>query len=516
MEPASTYDALPYEAQPFAQSHPDRLATIATLFGMRPAPVRACRVLELGCAAGANLVPMAEQLPGSEFVGIDLSARQIADGRALVETLGLRNIDLRHQSLVDFDPANGAFDYIICHGVYSWVPDTVRDAILALCARHLAAHGVAFVSYNTYPGWRSLGALRDMLLYHAREFAGPAAQVGQARALAEFLGAAVPADSGAYGMTLRDELHKLRSCGDSALFHEFLEDANQPVYFHEFVAHSGRHALQYLAESDVSTMLATNLPKPVAETLARMSTDLVRTEQYMDFVRNRAFRQTLLCRGDVALERILSPDRMASLYVASPAVPAPVSSGKGPATTFRVPDGPTFTPGQPLVTAAFRLLAERWRQAVPFDDLCAAACHRAGVPNDASARQLIAADVLVGYTVDAVELRTIAADFVTIPTAKPRASRVARLQAGKGERVTNQRHEVVILDDLSLRLLSLLDGERDREALLGALVDLAVQGTLVVEQGGTPVSDRGRLRGLLGPAFEHALANLARCALLVA
>jgi cyclopropane fatty-acyl-phospholipid synthase-like methyltransferase len=506
----SAYDALPYDAQPFPQSHPDRLAAIASVFGMRPAPVRRCRVLELGCAAGGNLIPMAEQLPDSVFLGIDLSARQIEDARATVAELGLGNVELRHQSILDFEADAGVFDYIVCHGVYSWVPDAVQEATLALCARHLAPHGVAFVSYNTYPGWRSRGAVRDMILYHARAFAGPAAQVAQARALLDFLSGAVPAETGAYGRTLQDERARLASCVDSHVFHEYLEEANEPVYFHEFMARAGRHGLQYVGESDVSTMFTTNFPGPIAETLGRIAPDLVRAEQYMDFLRNRAFRQTLLCRADVPLQRVLSPERVTALHVASPAVPL------GSGTAFRVPDGPTFTPGHPVVAAAFHHLAGIWRQSVSFDDLHAAACRRAGVAPAARTREILAADLLVGFTANAVELRTQPAEFVTLPTAKPAASGLARAQARGGGKVTNRRHEAVELDDLARRLLSLLDGERDRDGLVEALVEMGAGGALAVAQDGTPVSGGTALRRILGPAFDQAIATLARCALLVA
>jgi hypothetical protein len=335
-------------------------------------------------------------------------------------------------------------------------------------------------------------------------------QVAQARAFGEFLSAAVPAETGAYGMTLRDEVTRLRPYADSHLFHEYLEDVNHPVYFHEFAERAARHGLQYLGESDVSTMLPGNLPAPIAATLARIATDIVRTEQYMDFVRNRAFRQTLLCRSDVPLQRVLSPERVTALHVASPAIP--LASG----TTFQVPDGPTFTPGHPLVTAAFHHLAGVWRQSVPFDELHAAACRRAGVGADARTREILAADLLVGFTANAVELRSHPAEFVTRPTAKPKASRLAREQARHGVKVTNRRHEVVRLDGLAVRLLSLLDGERDRDALVETLVGMAAGGTLAVERGGAPLSDAGTLRMLLAPAFDQAVGTLARCALLVA
>jgi methyltransferase-like protein/2-polyprenyl-3-methyl-5-hydroxy-6-metoxy-1,4-benzoquinol methylase len=511
---ATAYDELPYDARPFPQSHPDRLATIATLFGMTPTPIGACRVLELGCAAGGNLIPMAEQLPTSEFLGVDLSARQILDGNEVIETLRLRNVQLRQQDLMEFDPACGAFDYIVCHGVYSWVPPAVQEKILEICARHLTPQGVAFISYNTYPGWRFRGAIRDMMIYHARDRGAAKAQVEQARALVDFLGHAVPANASAYGAVLHDEMRSVRAYTDSQLFHEYLEEANAPVYFHEFATHAMRHGLQYLGESEVSTMLTSHFPAPIADTLNRLATDVIRGEQYMDFLRNRTFRQTLLCRGEIALQRSLAPDRIAGLHVASAAKPGP--SGSDRANTFEVPDGPTFTPGHPLVTAAFHHLAEIWRQCVSFDDLYAAACQRARWAGGEQGRQVLASDLLVGFMANAVELRTHPAEFVTVPTAKPVASGLARHQAGRAEAVTNRRHEAVILDDLASRVLSLLDGERDRSALVETLIAMGAGGTLRVEQGGAPLKNPEVLRNVLRPAVDQALATLAHCALLLA
>src|SRR5262249_40891875 len=164
--PASnSYDAVPYNSYPFPRTHPGHLAAVASLFGMKPAPIGRCRVLELGCAGGVNLIPMALTLPASRFIGVDLSARQIADGQKLAAELALDNLHLRHLNILDVDQSLGQFDYIVCHGVYSWAPGPVRDKILEVCARNLAPQGVAFVSYNTYPGWHMNGMIRDMLCF---------------------------------------------------------------------------------------------------------------------------------------------------------------------------------------------------------------------------------------------------------------------------------------------------------------------------------------------------------------
>ena len=160
------YDEYLYDDYPFAETHPDWLSTLGVLFGLTPAPVTTCRVLELGCGLGGNLVGMGVALPHSEFVGIDLSANQIAHGRATVEAIGLHNVHLHAMNVCDVDESLGAFDYIICHGVYSWVPPDAQAAILRICRRQLAPHGIAYISYNVRPGWNLRSSLRDMLHRH--------------------------------------------------------------------------------------------------------------------------------------------------------------------------------------------------------------------------------------------------------------------------------------------------------------------------------------------------------------
>ena len=316
----TSYDVIPYESAAFPQTHPDRLATLARLFGVEAPAVDQCRVLELGAARGDNIIPMAYSLPESQFIGVDLSTRQVAEGNANIEAHGLSNVELRYLSIADIGEDFGLFDYIICHGVYSWVPDAVRDRILAVCRSHLVPNGVAYISYNTYPGWHMRGLIREMMRYHASQFEGPQLQIQQARALLDFLAQSVPPQN-AYGMLLTGELEGLRRQADSYLFHEHLEEVNSPVYFYQFAQQAAAHGLQFLAEADFSTMLASNFPPQVRETLKRIAPDLVRMEQYMDFVRNRTFRQTLLVHGEQVLNRNLSHEHVRRFYIASAAKP---------------------------------------------------------------------------------------------------------------------------------------------------------------------------------------------------
>ena len=114
---------------------------------------------------------LASRFPyGEEITEAKLAA--VAAGERHLRALGFANVRLRHGDILDLDPDSdpdlGEFDYIIAHGVYSWVPDPVRRHLLRLCRSLLAPHGVAYVSYNTLPGWRMRGMLRDLLRYAAR------------------------------------------------------------------------------------------------------------------------------------------------------------------------------------------------------------------------------------------------------------------------------------------------------------------------------------------------------------
>src|SRR5579862_8159289 len=139
--PVFEYDKFAYPASVYPQTHVERLAAVAALFGLQPAPVRRARVLELGCGDGTNLITMACTLPDSEFLGVDLAIEPIRLGHETIAALGLKNVSLLQMDVLKTPADIGMFDYIIAHGLYSWVPEVVREKILALCRDHLADNG---------------------------------------------------------------------------------------------------------------------------------------------------------------------------------------------------------------------------------------------------------------------------------------------------------------------------------------------------------------------------------------
>ena len=205
----TSYDVIAYPSYTHAQTHPDRLAVTGALFGLKPTAVTRCRVLELGCGNGSNLVPVAFGLPESEFVGIDLAAKPIDQGQQMIAALGLKNVRLLQGSVTEFDDRRGKFDYIIAHGLFSWVPADVRDHIFKLCRQCLSPQGIAFISYNALPGAHLRTMIREMMLFHVRDLPDPAEQVRQAQALAQFLAAAQDTTD-EYRLWMKAELETIR------------------------------------------------------------------------------------------------------------------------------------------------------------------------------------------------------------------------------------------------------------------------------------------------------------------
>lgn len=499
LEPTS-YDTVPYRSLAFPQTHPDRLATIALMFGLSPADVTRCRVLELGCASGGNLIPMAFNLPGSTFVGIDLSGRQVHEAQESVQALGLKNITLTQTSILDIGREWGEFDYIICHGVFSWVDTQVQDKILQIAAQHLSANGIAYVSYNTYPGWHMREMVRHMMRYHAGRFDTPAEQIEQARALLAFL-ASVSSESEPYGQLLNREVTRIGQAPDSYLYHEHLEQTNTPIYFHQFIDRAERVDLQYLSEADVSDMLASLFPPPVAETLERISPDILHLEQYMDFVRNRQFRQTLLCRKRARPKRALTPSFMHGLMISSRATTDTPTPDLKPGATA------TFWNGKqradvtlPASKAALAMLTELWPRAIAVDDLCRMAVERAAPFIETTAeeaRRTTLADLFGGVMYGMLRLHTQAPACANALSETPRAHPVAVHQAASTNVVVNAHHEMFQLEPLGVAVLKLADGKRRKAEIFDALSPA---------MGGAPVT---------GVRVDRTLASLARCALLV-
>jgi len=520
----TAYDEIPYQSNPFRQTRPERLAAVAKLFGLDAPPVAGCRVLELGCSTGGNLIAMAQDFPGARFVGVDASARQIADGWKIIDTLGLKNIQLRHLDILDIGDDLGEFDYIVSHGVFSWVPARVQNKMLAVCQRHLSANGVAYLSYNTLPGWHIRGIVRDMMFYRGMQFADPATQLARAKSLVEFVAQASRGDDSPYKRLLQSELKHIGQMEDYYLHHEHLEENNQPLYFHEFAKKLAVNGLQYLGDADFSTMVSTNFSAEVAKTLHELGAhDIVQMEQYMDFVRCRYFRKSLVCHSGVRLNRTLTPKVVRGLLLASNAAPpaGELALDASQTVAFQTPGGQKISCRAPITKLALRILLREWPMPVAFEELLARSrseAAAAGQPAEAAnSEEFLAGEMLTGMAAGVVEWCLTPIPFTTAVGSAPATTAFARLQASQGYKVTNLRAESITLDEIHRQTLKQLDGSRNLAQLADALLAEVKQGTLVLQRDSDKslVTDEKEMRQLLGPALEKVLANLAKKALLL-
>jgi SAM-dependent methyltransferase len=476
---ADPYEEVLYPGFPFMQTHPDRLFLVGVLHGLDPAPPESCRVLEIGCGDGINLVGMAASLPGMTALGIDRAGGPLERGRRYASALGL-NVELRALDLLQADERLGHFDYVIAHGVYAWVPEPVREALLAVAGRALAPQGIAFVSYNALPGGHVRRAMRDMLRFHARDAAAPAERVTRAREITAFA-RRWDGRSDGYGQALLHELGRMDQLSDHSLVHDDLGEVWEPVTLAGFAERAGAHGMRYFADAELDEMRFDRYPAGVDDGLLELAPDdLVAREQYGDFISGRAFRQSLLCRADAPPSVGPVPDGLARLHVSSSHAPDPLPAG-GYASTL--------------------------------DRACAALAGRRGATlrelaqETGSGEEELAPALLSGFRRGLVQLRARPPRWATELPARPRTWTLARLMAAEGSGVmTSLDHDAVRSSDpFFLRAVSLLDGTRDFAGLLEALL-ASVGREIVVEVEGKPIEDVEPLR----EPFTERLAEVLR------
>lgn len=466
MDEKTAYDKVPYQTSSFPETHPDHLATLAKLFGVNPTDIRKARVLELGCARGENLIPLALALPESHFIGIDLSSAQIADGNSTVTALGLKNIELKHMNILDIGPNFGTFDYIITHGIFSWVPKAVQEKILEVSCVNLAPNGIAYLSYNTYPGWHMRGVIRDIMLYHAKQFSNPNQYVAQGRAFLKFAAESLKNYTTPYSQMIQHELSLVNEKPDWYLFHDHLEEVNEPVYFHQLAESALKFGLQYLSDTPFSSMLLDGYPKEVKEVLQRIAPDLIRMEQYKDFLLNRHFRRSLFCRKELVLARNVNSEIIKDLYIGGRIDFGNAVINDGSEVECQALSGKRVRVQYAPFKLALKEISAEWPRWLSFQELVN---RITPLVSERDFESRLATNLLSAYAQEVVELHSYPAPFTSHPNAHPCVSPLVRLQAERGNIVTNLRHESVCLDQELRELVSKVDGTKEAIELLSEL-----------------------------------------------
>ena len=457
------YDAVAYPGLAFPHTHPDRLAAMAILHGLTPPAVEHCRVLEVACNEGANLIPMAYAIPGAEFVGFDLAGQSIERGQDRIRELGLHNIRIFQSDLLDVGAELGRFDYIIANGLYAWVPEPVRDRLLALCGELLTPNGIAFVSYNALPGCYLRTMIREMMLTKVGDIEDPAERVSGALQFLRFLSGTRP-EGDAFRMLLEEQLERMEKREPPVTYHDELGDCYHPVHFVEFVKQAQKYGLQYLSEAELPPPPDPCYRADLRSVLeSEAPGEILKQEQMLDFVRMRMYRETLLCRQDRVLRRDFPAEHFRRLFLASQ-VTSKLDEETGK-MVFTLPGGIKMETNHPGAIALLKELEAAWPRARSVAEI-EPRLAEAGLPLDEDGATLLMRLAVAKM----IELHGWQAPVAECIAERPRASVISREEAQTRSKATTLLHSTISLDDPLVRsFLKLLDGTRDRGQLLDAL-----------------------------------------------
>jgi SAM-dependent methyltransferase len=501
--PGDAYDRLPYTDHAYAESHPDRLAVVAHLSGWDPPGVATARILELGCGRGGNLLPMASALPGAVLVGIDLSRRQIEEAQAIAAAAALGNVrfvaatfeDLSCDApggsvettdgsppvtLASLGDRAGTYDYVIAHGVASWVPPASRHALLRAMRASLAPGGIAYVSFNVLPGWYERMAAREWL----RENAGTQKEGDaheDARASLAWLRDQVSPEQADYRRGLGAVVRRLGETDRAYAAHEYLSDEHHPQWVSALLREAAEAGLAYLGDAVPSETALELLPDEVRVRARAMGAPAA--QPLVDFVRNTAFRRALFVRADTAaalpfqapLE--LKVDALEGLRIASRLRPHRPHGALAPGASSPAASSERFDAADVSVQiddATTRRALHELARVAPRS-LGMAEITRLVEARDPAAlrRELFDLWLATG----ALALHAHEPTLAIVTGERPLACPVARWHAAHGGAITNHWHEEVRLEEAPLRrVLALLDGTRtagELAAAAGGSADMA-------------------------------------------
>ena len=313
-----SYDSFLYVSKPFSSTNINNLQAKAKLYGLNPAPLKDARILELGASCGGNLIPQALYYPEATFTGIDLSGVQVQHGNEIIKSIGLTNVTLLEKDILDIDESFGTFDYIIVHGIWSWVPDVVKDKILSICNKNLSDNGIAYVSYNTYPGWKRLEQLRDIMLYSEKRAKDQnlLERTLYTKNVLKMVADTMNSDerSRTQSNYKISNIHRVLNSSDYYVAHEYLETFNDPVYVSEFIERAQQQGCAYIGDEVPQRSFISWLSEDVADNIRALSNgNYIDKEQFYDYVYDTQFRMSLLTKQ--ANESVINHDETVTMDI---------------------------------------------------------------------------------------------------------------------------------------------------------------------------------------------------------
>jgi len=484
----TAYDKIPYTATSFPQLNPAQLGAIGKIFGLEPADPGNCRLLELGCGHGLTPIALGQVFPDSHFTGIDLSSKQIENGRQIAEAAGLTNVRLEAMSITDPRVRDlGTFDYIVCHGVYSWVPPEVQQAILQISSRQLAEGGMALVSYNTYPGWKAMQVARDIAIDMAGRQEEPAQKVRLAAQFIQLVAKFCENKPNRVDAAIMQRMAKRFGSGPASyLLHEYMEEHNAPCYFREFMQRAEAEGLHYVGETALSRCFPRAMLGKAFAGLSKLARDRVDLQQLADYLLNTQFRHTILAKQSVQTDPQRLMDVLPTLEMqAMVKPPADVSLAHGVPQEFKF--GQVASSHQNAYVKAFLVELSLRLTPAHWDELWSATQARikeeevrfpSDFDHDAAKHQVLrhALQFALRSWLNVYLPASRQVKAASRLPSKPEATPLSRSQAAAKSLVSNLNLTTTPIQPIGAQLLTLADGTRTIEELVDTAIAKVVGG----------------------------------------
>ncbi len=508
-----SYDAFPYPSFTFPQTRPDRLSTIGLVRGIETALPDKCRVLELGCGDGTNLNSFAYCHPESTFLGIDLATVHINDANVAKGELGLRNVEFICGDVTELAVSEiGKFDFIIAHGLFSWVPPFVREHILRIYSECLTENGIGYLSYNAFPGFHLREAARGIMRYHAASIKDEAQKVEQAKTILGFVMQAMP-DGHLHSKLIEREFRELCDRTPSNVFHDDLSEFNQAFYLHEFVEMLKPFGLTYVADTDLSASSTHGFSEDVRNALLAIAPDPIALEQYIDMIKMRRFRSSVICRADRDVNFVPTPNVARRFRIASPLKPSPgpYDLADTSPVKFIGNKNENIEANHPLTKMALDQLSSVWPQSIEFDSLLAQSTEKfeaAGVDSTEDDVAKFSGFLVQMFQVELINFHRFEPQVTVAVSDRPVSSRFARWQIDRGCEVVTTMTGMNLEPetDMIKLMIKLADGTRDISEIEEAIMEAAE----------VPEENLDDFRESLPAIVVSGLADMNRAGLLIA
>jgi ubiquinone/menaquinone biosynthesis C-methylase UbiE/methyltransferase-like protein len=470
----SDYDKVPYKGAIIPNSYPGHLALCSLWHNGRDSPLQGFHLTELGCGDGANLLPMAFYHPDSTFMGIDIAESGLSRAREGAAQIGLHNIQFMQKDICKIEQAEIVqCDYIIAHGLYSWVSDDIREAILQFCRNSLSATGLAFISYNAQPGWASRGLVRDILLRSASvQQAAIEDKASKAIEVASELLQAMPSRDYAYAVLIAEELERVRDGKPFYVYHEYLEEFNQGFWLRDFIERARQNNLNYVCDAQFSQWEG-QVPKELRHSLSQAGLDPIEQEETADLLCNRYFHASILCPGDgmgdvpgdAPGESVSHPKILEQVSIASSlgADSDPFDLTEGVVELFIGSHGQEITLDVSIIKAAVVLLAAQWPIGMQLNNIFQQASrllseHGHNVLENAQSQ--LTEELITLFEAGVIDLRLQQANYSRGLPEYPKLPALARYEIEHRDAFTTPYHLPISLNDQFLEVVSDMDGSK--------------------------------------------------------